>query len=219
MSFNIYERDPAKRVALGKVREAQIADALRDQHHLDIRNATETQDKFRKIDRWIFQNGKRIPLQIKFRTKGDDLLFEVYDTFRGWEYPDGITLTRWENGKTILQNKIGRDMQGDAQLYAVLLSDGKTIKVVDTSIAKAYIWSMVQHAEENGWTREGYTKTLIVDAVPARTKNKEMPNYRPAELKLQHDPGDGRPKMVAYVPPLMFDGPVYTVSLPERWAA
>jgi hypothetical protein len=111
-------------------------------------------------------------------------------------------------------------MQGDAQLYAVLLSDGKTIKVVDTSIAKGYIWSMVKEAEQSGWTRENeHSKTLVLDAVPAATKAKEMPKYRPAELKLQRDPGDGRLKMVAYVPTLMFDGPVYTVNLPERWAA
>lgn len=203
-TFDIYEPDPAKRVALGKVREAQIADALRDQHRLDIRDATESQDKFRKIDRWIYQNGRRVPLQIKFRTKGDDLLFEVYDTFRGWEYPDGFT-DRNRNG---LQNKIGRDMQGDALLYAVLLSDGKTIKMVNTDPAKRFIWDMVKTAELKGWTTEGYTKTLIVRKGGNR-----------AELKLQHDPGDGRPKMVAYIPPRMFAGESYAVRLPERWAA
>lgn len=82
-NFNIYEQDPAKRVALGKLREKQIADALRQQHGLDIRNATDFQDKHRKIDRWLHVSNERVPLQIKFRNKGDDLLFEVYDKFFG----------------------------------------------------------------------------------------------------------------------------------------
>lgn len=206
MNFNIYEPDPNKRVALGKLRESQIADALRDQAHLDIRDATEAQDKYRKIDRWIFQGNQRVPLQIKFRTKGDDLLFEVYDTFRGWEYPDGLT-TEAFNLKTRqrqLQNKIGRDMQGDATLYAVLLSDGRTIRMVNTEDAKKFIWQMVDTAETKGWTTDSYTKTL---RLPVAGKQ--------AELKLQHDPGDGRPKMVAYLPPQMFGGDVYTVQLPQ----
>lgn len=202
MPFNIYETDPAKRVSLGKVREAQIADALRTQHGLDIRDATDAQDKYRKIDRWIHLDSKRIPLQIKFRNKGDDLLFEVYDTFRGWEFPDGLTASNQ-------RNKIGRDMQGDALLYAVLLSDGKTVKIVDTEPAKRFIWEMVKTAERDGWTTDSYTKTLRLPVA----------NNKRAELKLQHDPGDGRPKMVAYIPPTMFEGPLYTVDIPQKWAA
>lgn len=206
MRFNIYEPDPTKRVALGKIREAQIADALRDQAHLDIRVATESQDKYRKIDRWIFQGNQRVPLQIKFRTKGDDLLFEVYDTFRGWEFPDGLAaeVFNLKTRQPQLQNKVGRDMQGDATLYAVLLSDGKTIRMVNTDDAKRFIWQMVDTAENKGWTTDNYTKTL---RVPVAGKQ--------AELKLQHDPGDGRPKMVAYLPPQMFNGNVYTVQLPQ----
>jgi len=210
MPFNIYERDPTKRVALGKVREGQIADALRDQIGLDIRAASDNEDKFRKVDRWVHQNGNRTPLQIKFRNKGDDLLFEVYDTFRGFDFPDGIASEVYDMGarQRVLQNKIGRDMQGDAKLYAVLLSDGKTIKMVSTEPAKRFIWSMVETAKHDGWTRDGYTKTLVLDTGSGR-----------AELKLQHDPGDNRPKIVAYLPPRMFEGPLYTVKLPERWAA
>lgn len=206
MNFNIYEPDPNKRVALGKLRESQIANALRDQAGLDIRDATEAQDKYRKIDRWIFQGNQRVPLQIKFRTKGDDLLFEVYDTFRGWEYPDGLTTEAFnlQTRQRQLQNKIGRDMQGDATLYAVLLSDGRTIRMVNTDDAKKFIWQMVDTAETKGWTTDSYTKTL---RLPVAGKQ--------AELKLQHDPGDGRPKMVAYLPPQMFGGAVYTVQLPQ----
>jgi hypothetical protein len=205
MAFNIYEPDATKRVALGKLRESQIANALKNQHHLDIRDATDSQDKFRKIDRWLFMNGALVPLQIKFRNKGDDLLFEVYDTFRGWEFRDGITASTQYG----LQNKIGRDMQGDALLYAVLLSDGKSVKIVDTAPAKRFIWEMVKTAETKGWTTETHTKTLRLT----------LPNGKRAELKLQSDPGDGRPKMVAYIPPTMFEGPLYTVDIPQQWAA
>jgi len=214
MNFNIYERDPVKRVASGKVREAQIADALRDQIGLDIRDATENQDKFCKIDRWLFQNGNRIPLQIKFRTKGDDLLFEVYDTFLDWTLPDATY------GKPGTFNKLGRDMQGDAKMYAVLLANkdrqGKhQVVIVNTDDAKRFIWKMVDIAEKDGWTTNGYTKTLRL----AKYHDDSQGVNPIAELKLQHDPGDGRPKMVAYVPPQLFNHEIKLITLPERWAA
>lgn len=193
--FDIYEPDPAKRVASGKAREAQIANALRDQCGLDIREGTDYQDKYRKIDRWVYNsNGPRTPLQIKFRQKGSDLLFEVYDTFLGFGHP---------------KNKIGRDMIGDSTLYAVLLSDGQTIQLVKTHGAKLVIWNMVKIVQAKGWTKENQnSKTFSV-----RWGNSEP------QIKLQNDPGDGRPKMVAYLPPQMLNPTTYTVQLPQKWAA
>lgn len=222
MNFNIYEPDPAKRVALGKLRERQIANALRDQANLDIRDATESQDKYRKIDRWIYPNknfngSNPIPLQIKFRTKGNDLLFEVYDTFLDWNLPDNAF------GKPGTFNKIGRDMQGDAKMYAVLLANkdwqGKNVIVmVNTDIAKQFIWNMVDIAQNKGWTREGYTKTLRLPIAPYFDNSKATLIGNPvAELKLQHDPGDGRPKMIAYIPDALFLASHYSVSLPDEW--
>lgn len=186
--FNIYESDRAKRVELGKIREGQIADALRDQCGLDIRDATEFQDKHQKIDRWVHpENGPRIPLQIKFRQNGNDILFEVYDTFYGF-------------GK---RNKLGRDMIGDAVLYAVLEADGKTINLVETRGAKLLIWNMVKIAQVKGWNYENEN---------SKTYEVQWGNVT-AQLKLQHDPGDHRPKMVAFLPPEMLNAKKYTVQL------
>lgn len=99
-------------------------------------------------------------------------------------------------------------MIGDAAMYAVLLADGRTVKMVRTGPAKDFIWQMVDIAHNDGWTIDSYTKTLRLPVA----------NNKRAELKLQHDPGDGRPKMVAYIPPTMFEGPLYTVDIPQQWA-
>src|SRR5579871_5948421 len=96
------------RLQRGWAREEQIAEAL-VKAGLNIQQSSQFEDRHLKIDRWIVTSNERIPLQIKYREKGGDLLFEVYDKWYGWEDP---------------RNKLGRDMYGDAKEYAVLLPEG-----------------------------------------------------------------------------------------------
>lgn len=185
--------DTRTRVQRGLKRENQIAEALRDQAGLQIVDATPDEDKERKVDRWIESPEGRIAVQIKYREVGTDLLFEVYDKFNGWDDPN---------------NKLGRDMFGDAEQYAVLLSDRKTVIMVPTATAKALIEKMIAEAKK-GWTEISHTKTL---------------NYRHngilCQLKAQSDPADGRSKMVAYIPPVYFwaesQAKVYSVNMPTE---
>ena len=183
--------DPRTRVRIGQAREKQIAEALRDQAGLPITDATADEDKDRKVDRWLDYPSGRVALQIKYREVGQDLLFEVYDKWFGWDD---------------VNNKLGRDMQGDAEQYAVLLSDRTTVVMVPTAIAKEIIGKMIEQAKQ-GWTEEGYSKTLDY-----------RPNGIKCQLKAQSDPRDGRQKMVAYIPALYFvalqQAQVYSVALP-----
>jgi len=89
------------------------------------------------------------------------------------------------------------------------------VVIVNTDDAKRFIWKMVDIAEKDGWTTNGYTKTLRL----AKYHDDSQGVNPIAELKLQHDPGDGRPKMVAYVPPQLFNHEIKLITLPERWAA
>lgn len=188
--------DPRIRVQHGKERERQIARALKEQAGLPIQEASDRDDKDRKVDRWIAYPTGRVALQIKYRETGEDLLFEVYDKWFGWDHPG---------------NKLGRDMQGIAKEYAVLLQDRKTIVIVPTEQAKAVINGMVEAAQSVGWTQETITgKTLRYFSRGSRL-----------ELKVQRDPGDGRQKMVAYIPASWFRAQaaakVYEVALPKHW--
>lgn len=186
--------EPRVRVRHGLERERQIAEALRKQIGLPIVQASEFEDKERKIDRWIAYPTGRVALQIKYREVGEDLLFEVYDKFFGWDHP---------------HNKLGRDMYGDAKEYAVLLTDRKTVVMVPTATAKIVIHDMMDKARA-GFTRESYTRTLDY-----------FVNGLRLQLKVQRDPGDGRWKMVAYIPASYFvaeaQAKVYEVALPSEW--
>lgn len=188
--------DARTRVRHGLERERQIAEALKNQVNLTIEESTEYEDKERKIDRWLIRGGKRIELQIKYRETGKDLLFEVYDKWFGWDDK---------------RNKVGRDMIGDAKEYAVLLQDRQTVVIVPTQKAKKLCKDMESAARFFGFTftNEGGS-TLEYVANGCRLN-----------LKVQRDPGDGRQKMVAYVPTDYFisekQAEVYKVRLPQNW--
>jgi len=188
--------DPRTRVRHGRERERQIAVALKDQIGLPIIDATEFEDKERKVDRWIAYPTGRVALQIKYREVGEDLLFEVYDKFFDWDDP---------------KNKLGRDMFGDAKEYAVLLADRHTVVMVPTQLAKDTVAKMTQNARRDGFSVVGAVSSTLRYYVHGLK----------LELKIQKDPGDGRQKMVAYIPASYFiaesQAKVYQVALPKKW--
>lgn len=188
--------DTRTRVRHGRERERQIAEALKNQIGLPITDSSEFEDKERKVDRWISYPAGRVALQIKYREVGEDLLFEVYDKFFGWDDP---------------KNKLGRDMFGDAKEYAVLLADRHTVVMVPTKLAKETIAKMMEIARNDGFTVQGSVSSTL----------RYFVHGLKLELKVQRDPADGRQKMVAYIPASYFvaeaQAKVYQVSLPRKW--
>lgn len=168
MRFGTLERN--EQVKAGIEREKHITNALQSQYGLIFQQATEVEDKERKIDRWLIEGSKRTPVQIKYRESGDDLLVEVYSKWYGWgsEY-----------------NKIGRDMIGSAQLYLVLRKDKRTVVIVDSNVLKKIVNEMLEVAEGLKWENKVFNHFKVSGQV---------------QLRVQHDPYDGRMKMVAYVP-------------------
>lgn len=186
-----------ERVKHGKNREGQIATALVEQCNLNLEDASEREDKTLKIDRWLVEGNKKTAVQIKYRETGDDLLFEVFD--------------RWEHWFS-RENKIGRDMKGNSKLYAVLRQDKKTVVLAHVEQAKKIINDMTNAARVVGWTK---------DEGPQRKVLKYTKNGGVCELRVQRDPGDGRTKMVAYIPAAVLQAEaqtkVYQVNMPKDW--
>lgn len=186
-----------QRVRNGRRREGQIADALKTQHGLNLVEPSDHEDKIRKVDRWLVEGNTRTAVQIKYRESGDDLLVEVWDKWFGWDDP---------------RNKLGRDVQGDSKLYAVLRVDQKTVVLTSADVLKKIVQEMVDAAKAFGWTVDHgpSSKTLRYNKAGGR-----------AELKVQTDPYDGRTKMVAYIPAnvLIFENQAktYKVRLPANW--
>jgi hypothetical protein len=177
------------RVKAGLVKEKEIADALKA--YLPVEDSTDAEDKVGKIDRWLAYPTGRVALQIKYRETGRDLLFEVFDTFYGWNHKN---------------NKVGRDMIGDAKEYAVLLKDGKTVVIVPTELAKIVIHRMMWAAEQV-WAH--INRTFHYRA-----------NKCDLQLKEQLDPYDMRRKMVAYIPAEYFaaesKAKIYKINLRQN---
>ncbi len=179
--FGISTLASADRVRIGVKREDEIAEALRTQVGLDIRDATDDEDKGHlKVDRWLFQDGQRHGMQIKFRQTGSDILFEVFDTFHGF-------------GDR--RNKAGRDMIGQAELYTVLSEDQRTAHIVPVALAHEIINEAMAMIEEHGWTIVQHARSVF----------RWFKNGHRIEIRLTTDPKDGRPKVVAFIPPGVFE--------------
>jgi hypothetical protein len=188
--------DVETRVKHGRERERQIALALKEQVGLPIAESTDFEDKELKVDRWLEYPEGKVALQIKYREVGQDLLFEVYDKFFGWDDP---------------HNKLGRDMYGLAKEYAVLLSDRKTVVMVPTQLAKDAVKRMCLKARAEGFSVYSLNGATL----------RYYAHGMKLELKVQKDPGDGRQKLVAYIPADYFvaeaQAKVYEVALPNKW--
>ncbi len=161
--------DIRTRIKTGREQESLIIQSLR-KAGFNLTPASDHDDMIRKIDCWLGQT----PVQVKYRENGTSILFEVYDTFEDWDSP---------------RNKIGRDMKGVSEIYAVRI--GNRIFVAKTQEIKGIINLMLTVVKQYGWTEVcGMTKTFKF-----RKNNLEI------FLKIQRDPSDGRTKMVAYLPP------------------
>jgi hypothetical protein len=165
------DKDHNARVEGGRKVEQFVIDKL-IKSGFNTTKASDSDDMIKKVDVWLKTKGEKVGIQIKFRETGNDILFEVFDTF--YDFHDG-------------RNKKGRDMIGEAKKYAVLINN--KIVIVDKQEAKDVIEEMVQEARCNGWSKKGETSTLFYD-----DRGFEL------QLKMTRDHADGRRKMVAFIP-------------------
>lgn len=184
MCDRLAEKEKRERLESGRRIEQLIYDRLQKVGY-NLQKPNSHEDMTQKVDAWYRQkDGKRIGIQIKFRQSGSDLLFEVYDTFVDFRHP---------------ANKLGRDMLGSAELYAVMVNND--LIVVEKNKAVNVINEMLDEARCNGWSGGRETKTLYYDS-----------DGHELVLKLQSDPHDGRRKIVAYIPKAFFDCVEYSMS-------
>lgn len=127
-----------QRVNYGKGIEKQIFDNL-VACGMKLREPSNSEDMYDKIDGWWDQNGNEEPLQIKYRDTGDDILFEVMKDYH--------------------QKVPGRDMVGKAIYYAVLARSGGQIVVVEVAEAKKLIQSALTAVEHEGFDERGNYQT------------------------------------------------------------
>ena len=122
-----------QRVQYGKSVEQQIFNSL-VKCGLKLREPSNKEDMYDKIDGWWTTPYGEVPIQIKYRDTGDDILFEVMKDYE--------------------KNVPGRDMIGKAVFYAVL-NRNKTIVMVSVSEAKQLIKKARDLAEIQGFDNLG----------------------------------------------------------------
>ena len=179
---NITAEEYDTRVTYGKTIEKYIQDELK-KNDMVIQDPTEYEDMHDKIDGYIVnEQGLRIPLQIKYRETGDDIIFET--TFLD-KYDIHHRLTMRKLSPNMVMN--GRDMIGQSSIYACLSKDSKSIWICDTNEIKACAKTMasrliVMHLESG--------RLCYVD--------------REGEIKITTDQSSKRRKIIFFANPETF---------------
>lgn len=112
INYDVSKNNMDSRIIYGKSVERMICDTLRQEFGWVLIAATSNEDRYEKIDAFRHIEGtKFVPIQIKYRSSRDDILFEVHRFDGKPGYPNG------------------RDYISRAQLYVGLSPEGKSIIV------------------------------------------------------------------------------------------
>jgi hypothetical protein len=162
-----------QRVVAGLDLEQRVVNALRDRGE-SIEPAELNQDKYDKIDGWWIRNNQRLPVQVKVRESGDDILYELM--------------------ADLDRNVEGRDLISRAKLYLVMDTRGKTrlfetgpIKDTAERMLNVIMMDLRKNPNKSYWGgvrgEDGHPKW---------------------EARVQHDRADNHRKLVAYFNPSLF---------------
>lgn len=185
---NISADEYDNRVTYGKTIEKLILDELSKQ--FTIAEATDEEDLYDKIDGYIVvKDESYIPLQIKYRETGDDIIFEV--TFLDKYNKNDQIVPREVSSHTLN----GRDMIGYSSVYACLSQDGCSIWMCDTQAIK----------------NKAKTMAMRLYEMYLATKRK---SYRDdyGEVRITTDRSTGIRKIMFFAKPMTFAKRTITLS-------
>lgn len=174
-----------QRVAFGRTQEEKIVNAAKKNCGMEILPATANQDKYSKIDGWWNKNGRRVPVQIKYRDSGDDLLFEVIKPFHSVPLLGKFnTLGRDVKPPGRPANEFNTDMITGAQYLLHLNQTGSVITVVELKPCYEIIYNMLKRVDDYGWTNPERQSLVTSRGV----------------MRVQTDGASGIKKVMAYIP-------------------
>ncbi len=174
-----------QRVAFGLTQEQKILKAAKENCGIDISPSTPSEDKFQKIDGWWKKDNTPVPVQIKYRDTGDDLLFEVIKPFTNMPILSN-------------QNRLGRDVKPagmpanqfdpnsriGAQYIFHLNSSGNKLSIIETKPCYEIIYKLLKEIDAYGWSN------------PYR----KMHSTSQGVIRWQLDGSSGVQKIMAYLP-------------------
>lgn len=156
------------RVEAGKAVEKEILAVLR-KAGIEIAEPTADEDMREKIDGWMTWLGERVPIQVKFREGGNDVIFEII--------------------KDIDKSVPGRDMVSKAVLYVVMdtanvirLFAVEQIKAMAILVRDHVLGELRQFPNKTNWGSN--TACNVKITVDKRHGNRKMMTYfNPRMLK------------------------------------
>ena len=175
MNLDVSRNNTRDRVFYGKQVEQSILNTLK---HLgyDITPASLYEDTQEKIDGYIKIDGKLIPVQIKYRSKKNDIISEITcidDVYGNQKVTEELMVFD------------GRDYVSSAILYISLGSDCKTLRICLTKDIKTI------------------GKKLAIILLNKWGKNKNIKSYydNTGEVKIIKDNFSGRRKIIYFAKP------------------
>lgn len=159
-----------QRVQFGKNIESKVIEALKRELGWEIEPPSAADDMYGKIDGWLVQAGHKVGIQVKYRDTGNDILFEVEKNDRP-----------------------GRDMKSQADLYACLNKSGNVIRIRLAAEAKRIAQEMFKRLQVSG------SKVVTTEK---------------GQIRYQTDPENASiEKVVAYINPDAFTGAKKDINL------
>lgn len=188
-------QDHEKAVAVGKDIEGLIIEEI-NAHGMKLKPSSHHEDKKQGIDGWLERNGIKIPVQIKRRDTGDDILFE----------------TLWDMGSPpykfpkIKSELTGRDARSKAQLFICLNRKGNNIIFVRKSEIDPIVWHTLQLLDFSKFTQStDRNGDPAWDFYVSVEKNRYYGNVR---VRIARDPRRDlsySTKMVMFIPKTLVD--------------
>lgn len=136
LSKDLNSQPTQVRVRKGEEAEERICECLNIQYGWNLKKASFSENARKKIDRWLPGKSGDIPVQVKGRATGEDILYCLYEPFYGIDN---------ENTKP------GRDAKGEFKIYICL--SGETIRVVKVEAMRRIIAEVESEWVEGGCKR------------------------------------------------------------------
>jgi len=144
--MGLNELSPKTRVKRGEKIEDEICECLNEHYGFGLEKASFVENTRKKIDRFIQGKTGRIPVQVKGRFSGDDILYDLYEPYCGIGDP---------------RTKPGRDHKGEFKVYICLSKDRRIIRVVNVESMRAIIGEI-----ENEWSASGHKLPFFSEKHP-----------------------------------------------------
>ena len=180
--MGLNELSPQTRVKKGKKVEDDICECLNKHYGFNLVRSSHSDDTRKKIDRYeVTKDGRRIPVQVKGRFSGKDILYDLYEPYCGIGDPrttigrDHRALTEYGVGIYICLSPLPDPEKTKGPIF-------QTIRVVRGDSMRSLVAEI-----EKEWAESSHKLPFYSE------------KYQGCELKWHEDKWSGTPKVLCFI--------------------